>query len=642
MKNIYFSQVNYIFDDNAYLPYSSGVIACAAFSKPEIACEYCNKEMLYRREPIQDVVNRLDHPFLFAFSCYVWNMEYHKELARAVKLAYPDCLIVFGGHHVPSYKTSLLETEAYLDILMFGEGEIDFPALLCHLDALDLVNNIAYRGDGAIVMTERKAYTETSFPSPYLEGTFDEIMKDKYNFTATLETNRGCPFTCAYCDWGGESKTRLRQFPLERVFKEIEWFSEHKIDFVMGADSNFGILKRDMQIIDKLIEAKNACGFPNKFRVAYTKNSNETIFDMTKKLNDHGMCKGATLSFQSLSPTVLQNINRGNMPLEQFTELLQLYLQDNIPTYSEIILGLPGETRESFVQGLDRLLESQQHSSINIYYCELLPNSLLGQDDEIEKYGIETCKIPLNQYHCEAMTTDTTEYSTMICGTKSMPHEDWLFCGVYSTLLQTFHCLGLLQKIAVYVCAESNIRYSDFYGRLLGFIQGSSDESVLARVYNKIYAILSGVVHGSSMEYRTKNGGNLIWPLEEGAYIDSIASLDAVYAELRPFLQGFIADDALLDELIGYQRFTLNTPNKSVGTMRFAYDFYDYFKGRYTNKPAPLKRRANTITKEVGFTCATIEEYAKIVVWYGRKGGTTQWINEIANDDALSILYDAT
>ena len=70
--------------------------------------------------------------------------------------------------------------------------------------------------------------------------------------------------------------------------------------------------------------------------------------------------------------------------VNHFRNLLSMYAKADIPTYSELILGLPEETYESFSDGICTLLENGQHKSINVYPCELLPNSQLGSPDYVE------------------------------------------------------------------------------------------------------------------------------------------------------------------------------------------------------------------------------------------------------------------
>ena len=107
---------------------------------------------------------------------------------------------------------------------------------------------------------------------------------------------------------------------------------------------------------------------------------------ISKLLVDNNMSKAQTISLQSVSPEVLEIIGRKNLDMEYYSGLVNFYAKENIPTYTELILGLPGETYESFAKGMCKVLESGQHSAINVYPCELIPNLLLGSKEYIEKY----------------------------------------------------------------------------------------------------------------------------------------------------------------------------------------------------------------------------------------------------------------
>ena len=121
MKNIYFIQVGFAFDKSVYLPYATGTIIAYCKSRPDLAAEYDFKEIIFRRDDIEKIVDGMESPYLAAFSTYVWNVEFNKALAKAVKERYPECIIVFGGHSV-SDRMEFLEKD-YIDILSLGEGE---------------------------------------------------------------------------------------------------------------------------------------------------------------------------------------------------------------------------------------------------------------------------------------------------------------------------------------------------------------------------------------------------------------------------------------------------------------------------------------------------------------------------------------
>ena len=386
MKNIYFVQVGFEFDGSVYLPCAAGALIAYAKQFAEINENYTFPAIIYQREKLQTALDKIKDPFMVAFSCAVWNMEYNKALAKLVKAKYPHCHIHFGGHSV-SEEGELLENEPYIDSLMFGEGEQPFAAMLRALPGdLSGVKNIAYRGaDGETVQTPREYYDDISgYPSPYLSGIFDSILAENpgTSFLSVLETNRGCPYSCAYCDWCAGKKMRF--FPMERVKADIDWLAEHKIEYCFCADSNFGMFTRDVEIARYLIESKKKRGYPQVFRPCYEKNSAERVFQICAALNSVQMDKGATLAYQTLSAEALKNIGRQNLTMEHFASLMQMYNGAGIPTYSELILGLPGETKESFCRGLCKLLESGQHNSVSVYYCEMLPNSELATKKNIE------------------------------------------------------------------------------------------------------------------------------------------------------------------------------------------------------------------------------------------------------------------
>ena len=120
MQNIYMVQVGFSFDKSVYLPYSVGCIISYCKSIPEIRKKYSFPKPIYKRDKISDIVSSLDSPYMMGFSCYLWNTEFNKALAKAVKEKYPECIMVFGGHNAPEDGSMLLKEE-YIDIIITGE-----------------------------------------------------------------------------------------------------------------------------------------------------------------------------------------------------------------------------------------------------------------------------------------------------------------------------------------------------------------------------------------------------------------------------------------------------------------------------------------------------------------------------------------
>ena len=401
-EKFYLVQIGVSYSSPVFLPYSVGCIAAYLKRDEEIMKHYEIPDIVVMRENIEDVLKRFDNPSFVAFSCFTWNIEYNKILARELKKRFPSVKIIFGGHSVP-HDSSFLDEYDFIDFLMHNEGEETtalFLKAIANGESLHNVPNLSFRSEDGNVTTQTVHPCDiSSYPSPYTDGIFDNIMKENPDkeFHATLETNRGCPYGCSYCEWCFTKK--VRPFPMEKIKSEIEWIAKNKIKYCYCADANFGIMERDVEIAEYVIEQKKKYGYPDVFKPCYAKESDETVFKAGYLLNKNHIDKGVTLAYQSLDKKTLENIGRKNLTLEHFASLDARYDEAGIPTYTELILGLPGETYESFCKGMCRLLDSGQNNSMTVYECQVYPNAPMGDTEYQEKFGIKTSKIPLLGIH---------------------------------------------------------------------------------------------------------------------------------------------------------------------------------------------------------------------------------------------------
>lgn len=615
-------QPNSQYGNSVYFPYAAGSLIAYAFSDERIRSEYSFKSFIYKKTDIDNVLESLEEPYAVGFSCYVWNYEYNKVLAEKIKEKYPDCKIIFGGHQV-NRESDILKTD-YIDYCLFGEGEEIFRKLLLSFigkESAEEIPNIMYKNDGEIIFTPKMRANIPERVSPYLEGYFDKLVEDEeLEFSAILETNRGCPNKCAFCDWGNE-KAKVRLYDIETVKAEIDWMSEKKIEYCYCADANFGLFERDEEIIEYMIEKHKCNGYPQKFQATYSKNNSETVFRINKRLNDVGMCKGATLSFQSLHQNVLDNIYRKNMPLENFHDLMSLYTENGIGTYSEIILGLPGETYESFRDGMEQLLEGGQHMSINFFNCELLMNSIMNDPEYMKKYEIEYAVTEQHQYHVVPDRKDITEFSRIVVSTSTMSKEMWIKSNIFAVFVRAFHNLGLLQCLAIYLYYEKKIKYSQFYSDFISFAQ-KNPETICGKIHSWLEEKYKEVLRNSGSLTCTEEAyGELTWPLDEGAFLKAMKDRDLFYAETEPFLKKYFDDEKLFEELLSYQKNIVKNPYSEGTVLELDFDFYSYFSRIYKNVYVPLEKKKNTIKIDSSDTPSDLPEYAKKIVWYGRKGG---------------------
>ncbi|MBR5826307.1 MAG: cobalamin-dependent protein [Clostridia bacterium] len=620
MKKVYFVQVGFEFDGSVYLPYAVGTIIAYCRSVNKINEEYEFSDIIFRREKLQTALDKISEPSVVGFSCSVWNMEYNKALARLVKEKYPQCFIVFGGHSAVAENLS----EEYIDCVMLGEGEETFAQLLKGLSDGDIsdVDNIVYKNNGAIVATERScARNIENYPSAYLTGVFDKIVSEnpEADFLAVLETNRGCPYTCSYCDWCSDKKMRF--FSMEKVLAEIEWLSQNKIAYCFGADSNFGMFERDYDIALALVEAKKNTGYPEVFRPCYEKNSADRVFKICSTLNSVGMDKGATMAYQTLSEQALKNIGRKNLTMEHFSSLMKKYNEAGIPTYSELILGLPGETKESFCRGICRLFENGQHNSVSVYHCEMLPNAELSQKESVEKHGIETIKVAFNHIHSAAeKDEEVKEYSYLIRSTATMSREDWVYSNLFSVCVQCFHSLGILRFFAMYLRNEKNIAYYDFYTALLEYILSSDGK--LGILWNGFKEKYENSLEGD-WNYYNEKFGDVTWFFEEGAFLEIVNEYGVYLPELIAFLQKYDIEESLFNELLAYQRIIVRKPFDTETEEEFDRDFYSYFNNILKSKPEPLSENKIRLTVSPKVRYQDLPSFAKEVVWFGRRRGAT-------------------
>ena len=632
-KNVYTVQVDYSHGNDAFLPYASGTLIAYAESIDKIRENFEFRQPFFRREKTDALLEKIKDPFFVGFSNYIWNYEYNRVLAKKIKQRYPGCHILFGGHNVTP-DASLLENEPYIDYMIIGEGEETFSALLlalCEGRDLDDIPNLAFRRGGRAVITHREKFTRTDYPSPYLTGVFDSILEENpdYSFFAVMETARGCPYNCAYCD-DGAAYCRLRKFPDERIFGELKWLAEHKLYGFGLADSNFGMFERDERYTDEMIRLKKEYGYPVGFQVSYAKESNERVFSINKKLNEAGMSKGATLSFQSMSPEVQKNILRNNISIDSFKALLKKYNSAGIPTYTELILGLPGETFESFVEGMDTLLDAGQHSAIYTHNCEWLPLSGMGDPEYNAKHGIRKVRIPINQPHCTLEEEEVTEYSRIVVRTNTMTEDEWVRMNLYSVTVQAFHHHGFLMCIALYLHFALGMKYSDFYLALLRFFEENPDTlggEVIAKIRNRLEDVTR---EKAGLVFEDRRFGNVGWPEEEYAVINCMYDVRRFYDELRPFVSSFFEDREFFEELYRYQVWCLKTPFEDKGELTCRYDFLTYFSHAVSGETVTVpeeKRSVYTISKPLDVKSR--EEYAVKIVWYGRKTLRKIYLDEI-------------
>ena len=161
--------------------------------------------------------------------------------------------------------------------------------------------------------------------------------------------------------------------------------------------------------------------------VQNTKNATEKYITQ-KILADSGLNKGVTLSMQYLDQNTLINIKRDNISLNTYEDLQTRFTNEGVPTYSDLILGLPGESYNSFTDGVSRLIENGQHNRIQFNNLSILPNSEMGDPNYQKKFQMETVDTNILNMHGAYSQDDfgVPEKQKLVVSTSSMPKQEWV------------------------------------------------------------------------------------------------------------------------------------------------------------------------------------------------------------------------
>lgn len=476
-----------------YLPYTSGTLRAFAETDPQIreACDF-QPFIFHATHGVEALAKQIINPSVVGLSIYVWNEQRSLKLAKLIKQNYPDCLIILGGPQVPSEGASFLREHSFVDLLVHFEGEVPFQKILREeinkTKNWSHIENITFRSDGQIKKTQATRMTKTldDSPSPYLLGYFDanieEAQKLGKNCATVVETNRGCPYTCTFCDWGNNTYEKLRQFPLEKVKMELDYLS-NRLSEIYIADANFGILPRDLDIAKYAVERAVINQKLKTVQVILAKKKNTRTREIAKMLDDHSLSIfGETIGVQSLTREVLKNVNRENLSFSDLNELLSEYSHSGVRTYIELVVGLPGETRASFLDTLD-LAWQLRPSDVRTYNLILLPNSQLASARERDRWQLKTSRVKIIEGGEEE-----SEYNEVVIGNVDLSTEDYYFLRKITLLIDILHGGKWTFFLAWYLNRTIGMRLTDFYLKLMSYFNNADwNSSVLFKVINNHY-----------------------------------------------------------------------------------------------------------------------------------------------------------
>jgi len=635
-KKIYLNEYNLKMGNAIYLPIVCGTLSAYAKQDDTVNENYQFMPFNFQYEDADIIANRHIDPSVVGFSASMWNIRLCLEVAKKVKEKYPDCLVVFGGASVPFNADDFMKENPFIDISVRAEGEEKFVKILkenlgqrdfSNIEAISYVSK-----DGEIHKTQddEKKPKNLDYPSPYTTGEFDHIIKNNnLTFQAIVETNRGCPYNCSFCFWGmGGLSTKYKFFSMESIQETANWIGANHIPYVFCADSNFGIHKRDIDIANIFVQTKRKYGYPEKFRVCYAKNSTDNVFDICSLFHKNNLEKGATLSFQTVNEEVGKNVGRRNIKLDAYKSLQKKYNENGIPVYTELIIGLPGETVESFIDGIETILQAGIKNQLFCYFCQVYPNTELSDPAYQQRHGIKTIGIPMTEIHCSPKESVVKEYEDIIVSTNTMTIDDWKTMAKISWLVQFLFSMKSAFYIMTFLHKQYNIKFSDIFNLILS-VQNQS-YNTFHKINELFNSTLESMIAGTGKCKVDERFGNIYWDIEEIIFLITMHDYKAdFYGDLKKAVTSLLNEKnikfehSLIDEVFTFNESLIFNPkqNKEI-SIKFEWNVPEFFTKVFVDEDVQAARSRQEIRIEESEPFNSSYDYARNVILYGRKSGT--------------------
>lgn len=352
---------------------------------------------------------RACRPTIVAASTYVWSVATFLQVARMVKEWDPSILFVMGG---PAARASLLTLAPYrpllryVDAIAVGEGE-EVMRALARGDALDTIPGLLIPHALGLRTTAPAVRPELDgYPSPYQIGSAPTAR------TGFIETFRGCPISCAFCQWGDQRSDRV--YGAEYLASHLRGLVASEATNVFFTDAAFNLSARAFR---NLVQAEREVGAFSKLAVHghfYPTHLKQEHLDFLTRVGKAQVAIGV----QTFDPEVLKKLGRP-FDLDRFEAVLR-ELRGVIPIDVELIYGLPGDNARSFRHTLDRTLELAD--TVRVFLPLVLPDALLERADEF-KISFDPNTFVIEQ--CDGWTArDLTDgWEEIVRSTEGLPNR---------------------------------------------------------------------------------------------------------------------------------------------------------------------------------------------------------------------------
>lgn len=321
-------------------------------------------------------------PVLAGFSCYEWNISRTLAICRGLKKACPETVIVLGGPEV-SDAGEVLQSNPWVDMVVRGEGEIPFHALLHSLfldkdpRSLARVPGLVFREAGEIHAgeTQGQQCPADELPTVYTPASIRALP---LGFPVLFNTSRGCAYQCKYCHW---ARTRgIHTTHINRVRNDLRTILRHKRSpkqIVVIIDSCFN---HRLPRMKRILQSISDLGLPPARFSVFMKPDrlDHECARLFKELGEVFIHLGV----ETIHEDVLRNAGRRPIPEAQIIEVLDMLAEHGLMqnVAASVILGLPGDTWERF---LETLRWCWRHRlQIFVFRMQLLPGTEFRKSPE--------------------------------------------------------------------------------------------------------------------------------------------------------------------------------------------------------------------------------------------------------------------
>lgn len=529
------------------LPLTAGYLEGYAKTDPRVAAAYdfttCSKHVDVDENALYEELARHDAD-VYGFSCYVWNMGTMKRVAERIARDKPSAQILLGGHQAANFGHRYLPPDLENMYVCNGEGEQIFRNFLSTIESggeLTDVQGLSFRRDGELITTlaQPKLLDINEIPSPYLTGLIDSR---RYALTV-FETNRGCPYKCSFCTWGGPGQ-QVTRFALDRVMAELEWLARSGVYFIYIADANWGMLKRDIEISRFIGSLRNKFSSPRMIYYAAAKNNPKGTVACVEALHESGVITAQAVGIQSMNEQTLTTIKRSNIKNEKFLQMYDRLKARDISSYAELMFPLPDETYSSLMKSVDTLCELGS-GGIIVYPIILINNAeLTARRDE---WGIESVASTKPGDECEFVVATNT--------VSRKEYEDalWLFyAGIHP-----LHNARLLACTAELLSRTGQLTHAELFDAFARYVRAHQEFSY-SRELHELFATGSHYDHLSI--------GGTVHSLLHGDRTDCLNMVSS-FARAQPWWQEKRLRATVELDLINAPYIYSNTPLEVPGHM---------------------------------------------------------------------------